>query len=298
MIVITTPTGLIGRQVLEHVLTSDEPVRVIVRDANKLPAEVRDRVEIVEGSHEDPAVVQKAFAAANAVFWVSPADPTAPSVEAAYVDFSRPGVEAIKRRRVERVVTISALGRGVPLDSGHVGASLRMEDLFASSGVNLRVLTMPSFMDNMINQAGAIKGQGMFFSTISPDRKNPTVATRDIAVVAARLLLDDSWSGQQSVPVLGPEDLSNNDIAQIISDVLGTHVGFQQIPGEAFKARLTAFGMSEPMAQGMIDMNAAKDNGLDNSVARTPQNSTPTSFRQWAEEVLKPAIQGSLRDAV
>jgi uncharacterized protein YbjT (DUF2867 family) len=292
MIVITTPTGLIGRQVLENVLNGDKPVRVIVRDANKLPAEVRDRVEIVEGSHDDPSVIEKAFAGAETLFWVSPADHTAPSVDAAYVDFSRPAVEALKNHAIKRVVTISALGRDVALDSGYVGASLRMEDLIASTGVNLRALTMPSFMDNMINQAGAIKDQGMFFSTISADRKNPTVATRDIAAIAARLLLDDSWSGQETVPVLGPEDLSNNDIAQIISDVLGTHVSFQQIPSEAFKARLTGFGMSDAMAQGMIDMNAAKDNGLDNSVLRTPENSTPTSFRQWAEEVLQPAVQG------
>ena len=27
-----------------------------------------------------------------------------------------------------------------------------------------------------------------------------------------------------------------------------------------------------------------------NAVRRTPQNSTPTSFRQWCEEVLKPAV--------
>jgi uncharacterized protein YbjT (DUF2867 family) len=212
-------------------------------------------------------------------------------VEAAYVDFSRPAVEAIKNQGVKRVVTISALGRGVALDSGYVGASLKMEDLIASTGVNFRALTMPSFMDNMMNQVGAIKDQGMFFSTISADRKNPTVATRDIAGVAASLLLDHSWSGQDSIPVLGPEDLSNNDMAEIISDVLGTPVVFQQIPGDAFKARLTGFGMSDAMAQGMIDMNAARDNGIDNAVVRTPQFSTPTTFRQWVEETLKPAVQ-------
>jgi uncharacterized protein YbjT (DUF2867 family) len=292
MIIITTPTGLIGRQVLKIILESDESVRVIVRDASKLPAEVRDRVEIIEGSHGDPAVVQKAFTGADTVFWVSPADPTAPSVDAAYVDFSRPAVDAIKSQGVKHVVTISALGRGVDVESGYVGASFRMEDLIAATGVAFRALTMPSFMDNMINQAGAIKEQGMFFSTISADRKNPTVATRDIADVAARLLLDDSWRGQEAVAVLGPEDLSNTDIAQTLSDVLGTTVGFQQIPGEAFKARLMGFGMSDAMAQGMIDMNAAKDNGLDNSVVRTPENTTPTTFHQWAEEILKPAVQG------
>jgi hypothetical protein len=30
--------------------------------------------------------------------------------------------------------------------------------------------------------------------------------------------------------------------------------------------------------------------GLDNAVRRTSENSTPTSFREWCEEVLKPAV--------
>jgi hypothetical protein len=44
------------------------------------------------------------------------------------------------------------------------------------------------------------------------------------------------------------------------------------------------------MAKGMTDMAAAKNGGLDNAVKRTTENSTPTSFRQWCEEVLKPAV--------
>jgi hypothetical protein len=43
-------------------------------------------------------------------------------------------------------------------------------------------------------------------------------------------------------------------------------------------------------AQSLVDMHAAKDNGLDSSEPRTPENTTPTSFRQWCEEVLKPAF--------
>ena len=35
---------------------------------------------------------------------------------------------------------------------------------------------------------------------------------------------------------------------------------------------------------------AAKDNGLDNTEPRTFENTTPTSFREWCEEVLKPAF--------
>lgn len=86
--------------------------------------------------------------------------------------------------------------------------------------MSYRALTLPRFMDNVLRQVELIKTQGMFFAPISGDLKLPTCATRDIAAVAARLLLDDSWSGYDSVPVLGPEDLSHNDMARIMSEVL------------------------------------------------------------------------------
>jgi len=293
MIVITAPTGLIGHQVLQNLLDSGEPVRVIVRDPSRLPVQARERAEIVQGSHGDADVVDQAFAGADAVFWLVPPDRRADSVEAAYVDFTRPACDAFKRHQVRRAVGISALGRGTAV-AGHAGlatASLAMDDLIASSGVSYRALTMPSFMDNLLRQAESIKNRGVFVTPISGGRKLPSCATRDIAAAAARLLLDDSWSGAGHVAVLGPEDLSFNDMAQIMSEVLGKPVRYQQVPAQALKDRLTGAGMSEAMAQATADMMVAKDQGLDNSEPRTPESTTPTTFRQWCQEILKPAIR-------
>ena len=205
-----------------------------------------------QGSHGDINVVDQAFAGADAVFWLVPPDPHADSVEAAYVDFTRPACDAFKRHGVQRVVGISALGRGTAAaeHAGLATASLAMDDLIASTGVSYRALTMPSFMDNLLRQVRAIKDQGVFVTPISGDRKLPTCATRDIAATAARLLLDDSWSGHGHVAVLGPEDLSFNDMAQIMSEVLDQPVRYQQIPAQALKDRLTGAGMSDAMAQG------------------------------------------------
>jgi uncharacterized protein YbjT (DUF2867 family) len=292
MIVITTPSGQIGSQVLGNLLDSGEELRVIVRNASNLPAAIRDRLDVVEGSHSDAAVVDKAFPGADAVFWLVPPDPRAPSVDAAYVGFTRPAAEAFRRHGVGRVVAVTALGRGTPWAdrAGYVTGSLAMDDLIAGSGVALRALCNPSFMDNTIRQVPSVRDQGLFFSPIDGDRKLPTVATRDIAAAAARLLLDASWSGFEEVPLLGPEDLSFHDMTQIMSEVLGKEVRFQRTSFEAYKERFVSFGMSDAMAQGMTDMARAKNEGLDNGVQRTPENSTPTSFRRWSEEVLKPAV--------
>src|SRR6266481_7381635 len=145
MIVITTPTGQIGRQVLGNLLDSGEQLRVIARDPSQLPAEVREDLDIVDGSHGDAAVVDKAFAGADAVCWLTPPDPRAPSVEAAFAGFTRPAAEAFHRHGVERVVGVSMLGRGTPwaAQAGFVTGSLAMDDLIAASGVAYRALTNP-----------------------------------------------------------------------------------------------------------------------------------------------------------
>ncbi len=294
MIVVTAPTGDIGHRVLENLLQRDAPVRVVVRNPSKLPKAVRDRVEIVQGSHRDADVVNEAFKGGDTVFWLAPPDPHAESLEAAYVDFTRPAAAALKAHGVKRVVSITALGRTTPLagKAGHVTCSLAMDDLISSTGVNLRALTMPSFMDNILRQVAAIKSQGMFFLPLSGDLKLPSCAIRDIAAVATGWLLDGSWRGQEEVAVLGPEDISCNDMAEIISDVLAKPVRFQEVPLDAYKAQFIKFGFSEAMAQGMIDMFDAKNRGLDLGVERTSENTTPTSFRQWCEEVLRPALLG------
>ena len=290
MIVITAPTGTIGGQVLERVIDSGEPIRVIVRDPSRLPTATRDRVEVVQGSHGDARVVDEAFAGADAVFWLAPPNPRAASLDAVYVDFTRPACDAVRRHGVRRVVGVSALGCGVTGRAGLVTATLAMDDLISATGVSYRALTMPSFMDNVLRQAEAIGERGVLFGPISPDRRAPTVATRDIAEVAARLLLDDTWTGQGSVPVLGPEDLSFSEMAEIMADVLGRPVRYEQVPLDAFRAGLIAAGWSDAMAEGMADMMRAKDEGLDNAEPRTAESTTPTTFRWWCEEVLRPAV--------
>ena len=91
--------------------------------------------------------------------------------------------------------------------------------------------------------------------------------------------------------MLGPEDLSMNDMAAIVSDVLGRAVRYQQIRQfEAFKQQFLDRGLSEAFAQGYVDMYRAKDEGMDNCAKRDASSTTPTSFRQWCQEELKPLI--------
>ncbi|NEW69154.1 NAD(P)H-binding protein [Streptomyces rhizosphaericus] len=297
MIVITAPTGQIGGRVLGILLNEaperGEELRVIVRDPGKLPDAVRDRVDVVTGSHGDAEVVDRAFAGADAVFWLAPPHPQAPSLDDAYSGFTRAAAKAFTVHGVGHVVGVSALGRGTPAAgrAGHVTASLAMDDLIAGTGVAYRALACPSFMDNLLRQVASIRDDGVFTDTAAADRTAPMASTGDIAAAAAGLLLDRSWTGTGEVPVLGPEDLSANDMARIMSEVLGRPIRYQRQSLEDLRAAFTGRGVGDAIVQGYVDMMRSKDDGIDEGVPRTPETSSPTTFRQWCEEVLKPAVQ-------
>jgi uncharacterized protein YbjT (DUF2867 family) len=297
MIVITTPTGGIGSQLLNLLITRApdhaEQLRVVVRDPSKLPAHVLAAgVDIVPGSHGDADVIDRAFAGADAVFWLVPPDPRAGDLDAAYAGFTTPAAGAFGRHGVTHVVGVSALGRTTPVAgrAGLVTASLAMDDLIAASGPSYRALANPSFMDNVLRQTETIRDDGVYVDTLAPGRAAPLVATRDIAVTAAGLLLDRSWSGFAEVPLLGPADVSAAEMVATMTSVLGFPVRYQQQSLEERARTLLSYGVGAAFVRGMVEMIEAKDAGLDDGIARTGATATPTSFRQWCVDVLKPAV--------
>lgn len=290
MVVITTPTGNIGRHVVRHLLDAGDALRLIVRDPSKLPQDVRERVEVVEGSHGDANVVDRAFQGAEAVFWLCPPTPS-PTPAAATVDFARPGAEAMRRHGVAHIVAATTLGRDTPWQerAGNATGSIHMVDLLRTTGAAVRGLALPAFMDNALRQADAIR-QGRMLGPITPDKKLPHTATRDTAAAAAGFLIDRSWSGQQDVPVLGPEELSYADLAAIVSEVIGREVRYEHQTYEAYKEVAMARALTDAFAQGYVDMLRAKEQGMDNVASRDIAIIGPTSFRQWVKEELQPAL--------
>ncbi|WP_405021110.1 NAD(P)H-binding protein [Kitasatospora sp. NBC_00070] len=295
MIVITAPTGNIGRRLLSLLVEAaparGEELRVVVRDPARLPEAVLSRVEVVTGSHGDAETVDRAFTGADAVFWLVPPDGST-TPDQAYRGFTRPAARAFAAHGVGHVVGVSALGRGTPLAAraGLVTASLAMDDLIADSGVAYRALANPSFFENLLEDADSIREHGVFTDTAAADRPAPLVAVADIAATAAELLLDRSWTGVDSVPVLGPQDLSPDDLARIMTEELGRPVRYQRQPYEELRSALLGYGLDEAFVEGMVEMKRAKDQGLDSGGTRAPQAGPGTGFAQWCAQTLKPAV--------
>jgi len=291
MIVITTPTGNIGAQVLDRILDSGEAVRVIARDPARLPERVIAHAELVPGSHGDADTITKALDGADRLFWLVPPAGFRHEGSAGhyYLDFTRPASQAIAGQGV-RVVGISTLGHGYQGKAGLLSAALAMDTLIAGTGVPYRSLALPFFMENLLRQVQEIREQRTFSMANTAIRPLPVIATRDVAAAAAGLLLDTSWNGQANVPLASPDNLTPDGMAEVVSATLGTPVRYRQLPVADYQATLRQHGASQVAAQDFADMAEAQNNGIYDAEPRDSDSATATSFRQWCHDTLKPAV--------
>ncbi|MFD8986324.1 hypothetical protein [Streptomyces sp. NPDC059564] len=145
-------------------------------------------------------------------------------------------------------------------------------------------------MENLLHQVEAIRTTGTFFTANTVDRPLPAVATRDIAAAATGLLLDDSWSGRDTVPLIGPDALAPEGMAQVMTEVLGRPVCARQVNLDAYRSTMTRYGTSGAWVRGLADMAAAQNDGTYDAWHTAPGPTAPTGFRQWCHDVLRPAV--------
>ena len=61
------------------------------------------------------------------------------------------------------------------------------------------------------------------------DQQPAGTGRHGVALDRARLVADASWVGQEDVQVLGPEQLSHRDLADIVSDIVGWSVRYRRV---------------------------------------------------------------------
>jgi len=128
-------TGSLGGECVTQALEAGHDVRVLVRDAERLPAAVRDRVTVIEGDALDPKCVELALAGGpEAVLFAIGVDAGSP--EDLCTDVTRHVLEAMLRLGVRRLVWCGGGSTRVPEDVSSFGA--KFVELFASTFMGLR----------------------------------------------------------------------------------------------------------------------------------------------------------------
>lgn len=231
MILITTPTGITGRHVVDALLKAGQQLHLLVRDANKLPSRVRSHTEIVEGDLLDVKAVKRAITGVKSAFFCIPQYGDTQDVLAYYKRLSKPAADAFRSTAVTRVVTISG-GRGNSSDSGPNGPLATMESMINASGVHTRHIRCGYFMENFLYTIPQIKYRGTFSLPITPDQRLALMSAQDIGRAAADLLLNADWVGQEGISVPHGASLTGAEIATILTSALNQPITFVPITGE------------------------------------------------------------------
>lgn len=289
-IVITTPTGNIGHQVVRELLNAGEPLRLIARQPDKLMDDVHSYAEIIQGSIDDTNVLIQALDGAEAMFWCIPQSHTQDNVLDYYLKLSQAAAIAIRQTQIPRVVTVSSGGKGLAKNAGAISALHAMEDLLNETGVAMRHLRCGNFMENFLWQTGAIAHRGKFFYPLPGDYPIPMVATADIGLIASQWLMKRDWSEQKGIAVHGAENLSLNQSAEIFSDVLNKPVQFQQVSPATYYESMLKHGSSPAFAQSLVDLFAEVGNGIYEAEPRTAETTTLITLEQWINKVMVPAL--------
>ena len=271
----TGATGRVGREVVAQLLAAKAPVRALSRtpEAAGLPS----GVEVVAGDFDVPESLDGALDGVSAVFLLWPGAPD-----------SAPAVVKRIASHTRRVVLLSSphqtphpfFQQPNPMARFHA----ELERLIAASGLETTIIRPTMFASNVLFWWGPAIRSGDAVRWPYGAAETSPIDERDIGAVAARALYEDGHAGADYV-LTGPESLSQAEQVNIIGEILGRPIRFEELTPEEFR-RETA-GVWPPVVVDMLLAAWGATMGHPAYVTSTVADVTGTparSFRQWVAD--------------
>lgn len=282
-LLVTGATGIVSTALREALAGTDVEVRALVRDPAKAAA-LRDQgVEVVVGDLGDPGSLPPAFEGVHDLWSLVANVPRAP-------EHSMNALWAARAAGVERVVRLSAIGAAhdAPTRGGRLHALSDRE--LQESELGWTILRPHWFMQNLLNEAGAIAAHGTLALNAGAGRLG-MIDVRDVADFAARVLVGDpdSHHGRIYYPT-GPRSVSFDEVARALGEVLGRPVEYIPLADDAKRASLVAHGVPAWNADMIVEYLQAYATGwgdyvtddFEEVVGRPPRD-VGAFFRDHAE---------------
>ena len=291
MYVISGASGNTGSIIANSLLSRGKKVRVIGRDAGRLQSFVRKGAEAFTADLSDAAALTKVFSGASAAYLMLPPITSREDQERE----SDAIAKGVKESGLRYAVHLSSYGAHVPEGTGPVtGLHNAEQKLNAINGLNVLNLRAGYFMENNLAAIGTIQKMGVFAHVLLPDLKMPMIATRDVGDYAAQRLLDLDFSGKQTRELLGERELTMTEVTAVIRRGIGKpDLRYVQLSYEQMQQGLMQMGFSPKKAAVYIEMFTAVNIGvLAAQEPRSPENTTPTSFETFVQDVFAPAYHG------
>lgn len=234
MIAVIGGTGTTGKHVIAELQALGAEFKCIVRDEGKAREALGPDVALVTGDVSDAATVEAGCAGCDALFLLSPHNPALGKHQSEAID-------AAKRAGVTRIVKLAGMMTNpeMQIPAQHGIAERHLQE----SGTDWTIVRPNFFMQNLLNTAPAVKGQGKMIMPFPGDVPIGMIDVRDSAAVCARALTEDGHT--EKLYELTGALVTLNDAAAALSTALGSEVPYVQAPLE--------------MAQKMIRDQGAPD---------------------------------------
>ena len=241
-------TGQVGGVAATALLEAGQPVRAIVRSADR-GAVWRARgceVAIVPDA-DDAQALAAALEGVRGAFLMNPPnyDP-----EPAFPDTQRVArafVQALTRARPAAVAFLSTVGAHVErfnlLNNGGL-----VESALRGTGLPVALLRPAWFLENVAWDAAGARAGAIESYLQPPERAIDMVSVRDIGATVADLI-QQHWTGARTIELAGPSKVSPNDIAAAFAQALGRPVAVRTVPEASWDARFRSEGMRHPEAR-------------------------------------------------
>jgi uncharacterized protein YbjT (DUF2867 family) len=294
MFAITGATGNTGSVIAEKLLAQGALVRVIGRDAARLANFVQKGAEAFIADVTDAEALAKAFDRAAAVYAMVPPNLSSADVRSYQERVSDALASALAKASVSRAVVLSSVGADKPDKTGPVVGLHNLEQkVNGIAGLNALHLRAGYFMENLLPQTEVIQNFGIVGGPVQPDLPLPLIATHDIGVAAADVLLKPDFAGKEARELLGQRDANYQEVATVIGKAIAKpDLVYSQLPPQQLKPALVQMGMSPNMADLLLEMADALNSGHMRALEpRSARNTTPTSLETFLAEEFVPRIQ-------
>jgi uncharacterized protein YbjT (DUF2867 family) len=260
MNIVLGATGTNGRQVVRALLGMGERVRAVVRDPAQAAGIAGDRVEVVAGELTQPASLERAFAGGTRLFLLVPVSPT-------QADRELDALRAARTAGIGRVVKFSAIGAD-PLSGGHFSRTHGIaEAALRQSGLGWTIIRAAFFYSNLLFAAEAIKRSNQYTGHWA-GHSAAWVDPSDLGEVCARCMVDPAQAGA-TLTATGPAALTNAEVCEALSRVLGRRIAYVDQPPQVYEQTLTAHGSPEWYARAEVALGDVVRSGVAREVTDT-----------------------------
>lgn len=278
-ILVTGATGNVGSHVVRQLSSLSVEVRAAVQSKQRAEEIKNNSAELVEMNFNRSETIGAAFKDVQKVFLLTPFVPN-------MVEMSKNLIGQAKEANVGHIVKQSAFGSD--LDDGITMNKLhrQVEKIIESSGINYTFLRPMSFMQNYLGLSDSIKTRGVFYQSLG-DSKTSFVDTRDIAAVAVEALTKSRAHENKAYNVTGPEAVSNYEIANILSEILGRKVTYVDISDEDARKAMKENGIQEWTINSLIELANFQKAGKASVISTDVEQVTgrkPITFSEFARD--------------